>query len=263
MVEIAPSYLLKMDRAEEHLDVLGGEVRAFSESHPYAVRKRVEDKKDVWRLCFTATPNPRIGIIGADFLYNVRSGLDHLAAALVPAANRRSVMFPIFWHGVWEDPVEGESEEKRKARQRWNTVTREMKPGAIAVLKELQPYLGYTDRDPRAHLLSSLNRLSNKDRHSGLPVMAVGLGGSTMAWTMPDGSVGSSKDPEDGGLANDAKLHLPESAMDVQIKGTMVIAVRVAMPDGYITIPHHFQGILNFARSGVVDRLIPFIHLQR
>ena len=83
-------------------------------------------------------------------------------------------MFPIFWQGVWEPPVPGDDEERTKARQRWRTYTREMRPEAIAHLKWLQPPDTGGSND-RLDVLTVINRLSNTDRHSKLPVISTGL----------------------------------------------------------------------------------------
>jgi hypothetical protein len=66
-------------------------------------------------LVWTSTTAPPSGLA----LYNVRPGLDHLTAVLVPAPNRRSVMFPIFREGVWSIAYEkDESVEWTKAQER-------------------------------------------------------------------------------------------------------------------------------------------------
>ena len=89
-------------------------------------------KKRVHRFHFTRQPGDDVAIVAADFVYNIRSGLDHLAPALVPPAHRTSVMFPIFFQGVWDDPVDGENEQRLKERKRWRTTTRHMHPDARA-----------------------------------------------------------------------------------------------------------------------------------
>jgi hypothetical protein len=260
MSDVVPSYILKLDRAQEHLDVLKREIQTFVESHPYTVTKRREGKKDVWRLNFTPQLPPHVALVGADFVHNVRSALDHLAAALVPAARRDSTYFPILWERVWDPPVEEENKQAADDRAKWTTIVTKMKPGAVEVLKRLQPYAGYTPVSEYTHLLDSLNRLWNTDKHSRLPFMTEGLGNSTMIWTMADGTTQSVTDNLSGGLGDNAKLIDLRDVVDVKIKGTVVVAIRVAHPDGFIPLPYHFEGILDYARA-IVGWLVPYLHV--
>ena len=263
MSDLDPSYLLKLDWAQKHLDHLNAEIEAFSSSHPYTVAKRREGKTEVWRLTFTPALSTDVSLIGADFVHNVRSALDHLTAALVPASRRDKTYFPIFWEGVWDPPEEGDDAQALIDRSRWETIVKKMKPEAVAVLQGLQPYRGYTPQSEKTHLLSSLNRLWNADKHTRLPYVATGLSHATITFTLADGSAHVMVDEEPGGLGDDAKLTWGGSGrvVDVNITGTMEVAVRVAMPDGYISIGEHFQGILNYARNAVVSPLMPYVHV--
>ena len=260
MTDIVPSYILKLDRAQEHLHVFKSEIQAFVTSHPYAVAKRREGKEEVWRLRFTSQIPAHISLVGADFVHNVRSALDHLTAALVPASRRDSTYFPIFWEGVWGPAVEGEKKQVSDDRAKWNTITKKMKPEAVEILKTFQPYAGYTPVSEQTHLLDSLNRLWNTDKHSQLPFLVEALSNCAITWTKADGSIETFYDREPGGLGNDAKLPNPGGGVDVQIEGTVKVAIRVANPDGYIELPHHFDGIMDYARQ-VVLGLVPFIHV--
>jgi len=263
MSDMVPSYILKLDRAQEHLEILKGQIETFSDSHPYTVAKRREGKKEVWRLHFTSGPPTSVLLVGADFIHNVRSGLDHLAVALVPSSRRRKTSFPIFWGGVWEPPQKGEDEQTLKDRARWETIVEKMKPEAVAILKTLQPYRGYTPQSEETHLLYSLNRLWNTDKHTRLPFVVHALSNSTIRFTLNDGTTHTLVDREPGGLGDDAKLTWGGGGrvVDVQIKGTAEVAIRVAMPDGFIMLIEHFEGILNYARTEVVYPLIPYIHV--
>lgn len=263
MSDLVPSYILKLNWAQKHLDALKCEIEAFVNTHPYTVTKRREGKKDVWRLTFTSVLPSDISLIGSDFVHNVRSGLDHLTAALVPSARRDKTSFPIFWTGVWEPPEEGDDEQTLKDRARWETIVKKMRPEAVAILKALQPYRGYTPQSEHTHLLSSLNRLWNTDKHTQFPFVVSGLSHSTITFTLADGTVRTVVDELPGGLGDGAKLTWggPERVADVQITGTMEVAIRVAMPDGFIPLVYHFEGILDYARTEVVYPLIPYVHV--
>ena len=199
-------------------------------------------------------------MVAADFIYNIRSGLDHFAVALNPPKMRTHVGFPIFWEGVWENGIEGDDEERTKARERWNTCTREMQPGAIAVLKKLQPPENRRNTDFEIYFLEALNRLSNKDRHTHLPIMSVGLASSTCSWNLPDGSSGTGYDPRYWGMVQDnAELDLPEGAMDVEIRGTPKIAIRASGKKGDVEVPEYFERLISNVRERIFTPLFPFL----
>lgn len=144
MPQLVPSYLAKLSRTEKHLVDLEAAIKAFggstAETRPYTVRKRVEGKREVHRLHFTrSADNTEVPLIFADAIYNLRSSLDHLAGALVPSKDRRSVMFPILWRGVENPFVEREDEQRRKDRERWQSIAKRVQPGALTYLKRLQP----------------------------------------------------------------------------------------------------------------------------
>ena len=175
MADIIPSYLAKLTLgpkstssiSRDAIDLYGG---AGTPSHPYTLRKRVEghDKREVHRLHFTRSPaNTEIPLIAADAIYNMRSSLEHLIAALAPAKDRDRLTFPVYWRGVWEPVAEGDDQRRRKARHVWRAIDKALAPEAVAVLKRLQPP---DDAGPREedHDLRILNRLSNTDRHAEL-----------------------------------------------------------------------------------------------
>ena len=115
------------------------EIHRYTRRHPYRARPRMEGKRKVYRLEYTRQPDDELAVIAGDFVYNIRSALDHLAASMVPSKNRYSVAFPIFWQGVWENSIEGENEQRVKDRARWVSCTREMPDEAVAILKDCQP----------------------------------------------------------------------------------------------------------------------------
>jgi hypothetical protein len=259
MMKPKASFDLKMDRAEQHLRDLEAGLTAYSNRHPYEVRRRREGKRNVYRFHITEQPDPMLGLVAADFVYNVRSGLDHLAAALVPSKDRRSVMFPIFFEGVWGPAKDGDNEQRLKDRERWQTVTRRMHPDAVAILKGLQP------EDLRRHPAESLpgiialNRLSNTDRHTKLPVTATGLRDPRGTAVGPAGTAVAERFSDREGLQDGAELQVPKDTVKVEVQGTAVVLVRVAEPDGYVLIPDAFKGLLGDTRR-VIDALRPFLH---
>ena len=263
MADLIPSYLLKIDRAVEHLKEFKAIVTPYIDSHPYTVTHGREGRSEVHRLHFTSQIEPRARMIAADFVYNVRSGLDHFAAALNPPKMRTHISFPILWEGVWEPGVPSDNEERTKARERWNTSTREMQPGAVAILKGFQAAEGGLDDAGLIHHLVALNRLSNRDRHSQIPLMPVGLSGSVALWQLPDGQKqgGREKFGDWGMIEDDAEVGVPDGAMNVEINGTPKIAIRITAPNGNVEVPAYFDNLFDYVRNYVFTPLFPFLYV--
>lgn len=259
---IVPSYVQKVARAKEYLTDLKAEIAAYSSRKPYTVRERVQGKKTKTRtLVFTSDPaNTDIPIILADAIYNLRSALDHLMSSLVPSAKRTSVMFPIYWQGVWEPAIEGENPERTKDRQRWSSDTKKLPNEAVTFLKRLQP--ADTSGKDEIPILQLVNQLSNRDRHTKLPVVAAGLRHFVLGWTMPDGTVEyGGKSPEPGKFVeNNANLgEIPYRATDVEIEGTPVMVIRGSEKGRDVEIPVLLTEAIRLIENLVIRGLQPHV----
>jgi hypothetical protein len=259
---IIPSCLLKLERAEKHLVDFEQEISAFCDSHPYAVRDGMEGKRKVHRLHFSSRIDPRVFLIASDFLYNIRSALEHLACSLVPKSQWSHVGFPIFWHGVWDDPKPGENQERLDARQRWNTYVRFMDDGAVAILKTLQPRDGARDTDLDMHYLGILSRLSNTDRHKDLAIYALGLKEITVTYDVaPNSFIWRPLDADVNKVMHDGtELPVPPNAVNVQIEGRPIVAIRVTKPKGEVIVPAHFRAAFPKYRDQIIIPLLNFVN---
>ncbi len=259
MTTLVPSHIAKVARAKQHIADLDAAVADYAKTKPYEVRTRIEGKKKVRRLAFTASPaNTDIPLIAADAIYNLRSALDHLMASMVPKARRQSVGFPIFFRGVWETGPPGEEQQRVKLRGRWASETATLHPGAVAVLKRLQP--PDDAGDDAANLLRIINSLSNRDRHEKLPVIAAGLSTMMVRWTMADGRPQGGLSASKGGFFKDqAQIRdIPDVAMDVQITGVPLIAIRVREEKGYIELARLGRAP-SLIDEHVISPLTPFV----
>lgn len=213
-----PSFLGKLERADKHLEYLKAAIDDYAgidqSDRPYLAAKTVEGKQklDTFRVQFVRqVANTTVPFIAADAIYNMRSALEHLMAAMVSAKKRDSVTFPIFWRGVWLPDVPGDNTQRIKDRRRWTTIAGELPDGAIAYLKRLQP----PDEAPHAqtpHALRLLNQLSNNDRHTKLPLFAAGLDRSVLRNYLSDGTYIDGLAVPNAGcfFENGAKLNVPE-----------------------------------------------------
>jgi hypothetical protein len=265
---LVPSYVSKLGRAEKHLVELKEAIDDYAATNPYAVRQGIEGKKQktVHRLAFTADPaNTGIPLIAADVIYNLRSGLDHLMSCLVANKERSKVIFPIMFQGVWETPVPGEDAERMKLRERWTSDTKSLSKPALAILKALQPAEDTGD-DTNADRLRVLNSLSNRDRHERLPITVSGLADFTISLERSDGKTYKALPEQTIDFAKDnARIQIPEDSVNVQIKGTPLVVIRVgkdkAGRDRYLRLPMFLDEMPGFLKTRVIDPLIP--HVQR
>jgi hypothetical protein len=265
MTELFPSFLQKIGRAEKHLIDLDAAVTDYRDRHPYRVSETIEGKRKVKRrrAVFTEYPaNTDIPIIAADLIYNLRSGLDHLAADLA-SARRDSVMFPIFWQGVWEPQAEGENDQRVKDRQRWQTSTRNMRPEAVTILKSLQPRDEARHDDATFNAFGLINRLSNTDRHTKLPVTLGAITGIVGNYTMPDGTREEIIAPDTHGthaLKDGAEIKgIPYNAVYVNILGTPAVLISVSPDDGNIEVPDGLAQIIQAVRDRAISPLLPYV----
>jgi hypothetical protein len=234
MSTVVPSCVAKLGRAEKHLVELKEAIDAYAgstpDTHPYTVRKGVEGKKkpEVYRLHFRRSPaNTDIPLIAADIIYNLRSSLEHLIASMAPAKYRDSLMFPIFWRGVWDPCIDGENKQRRKDRERWAAIDRALPSKAVAHLKRLQPP---DDGGQEVHQLRLLNQLSNTDRHTKLPVTVGGLTNFMTRWYMQDGSDKIGIGSAHSGRVLEDKTEIkgaPKGAVNVEIVGTPLVSIRI------------------------------------
>lgn len=253
------SYDLKLDRAEKHLVEIEDLVSGYEGSHPYAVSTSIEgqQQRETHRLRFTDQPSSKLSLVVGDFVYNLRSALDHIRSALVPKNRERKGYFPIYFPGVWEEPVEGENVDRTKARARWRTDTKGVHPDALTILKRVQRHAALDEKkSPPA--LTLLNRIAIKDRHTKLPVVAIALAEVTGTCRRSDGVVYTLPTwSRLEGLSDGAKIGVPDGAVDVQIQGTPVVVVRVT--DGQaIRIPKMLREVILPGIREIIDDLRPY-----
>lgn len=264
MTAIVPSYVAKLGRAKKHLIDLEVEIARYAATKPYAVRDSVEGKKKrkVRTLKFTSHPaNTDIPPIAADAIHNLRSCLDHLMSALVAPKDRASAIFPIFFEDVWEPSIPGENAQRTKERERWASCTKTLGGDALAILKELQPP-DLSGKPRKINALVLINRLSNSDRHTKLPVIANGLDRAVTSWDMPDGrrQAKAAATPE-GFLEDQAEIrNVPHRAVNVQIEGTVTVAVRIEDNEwdqpGFAALPRDLLFAAEYIERHVLTDLV-------
>ncbi len=265
MGSVVPSYVLKMQRAEQHLAEAQRMIADYIDSHPYEVAKSVEDDQggSVRTLRFTKQPGDELAVVIGDFIHNIRSGLNHLAVACTPRENWRKVQFPIFARDPFErDPTTGQylqgSKDRSDARGAWSRHTAGMSPEAVAAIKWLQPFNSGL-YDLNLHGLLLLEDFSNADKHRELVIIASALRDPTITVTGLDGIPRPLTIP--GNANNGAQIGTISfpCEVNVEITGTPLVIAAVGEPLAYVELPGALVTILTACRDGVIPRLRPYV----
>jgi hypothetical protein len=113
-------FTAKLARAGQHLHTLEALIEEYRSTTAIELHRSVERRKVVWHLAIEKAPPVELALVLGDFLYNVRSTLDYLAVALLPAKHKRDAYYPILAERIWEIPEEpDEPRHLRDMRRRW------------------------------------------------------------------------------------------------------------------------------------------------
>jgi len=156
----------KIARALEHLESVKDCVADDIATYTHGLRKA--EGKETLDL---PEPSPLISIFVGDFLYQLRSTLDHLAFDIVKANRSRDIL-PVDWEErcqfpIWSDPLKS-GETIPLANGRFKNLPG-IPHGAHAIIESVQPYYPPNSRPTAANTsLGLLNKLSNIDKHRRL-----------------------------------------------------------------------------------------------
>jgi hypothetical protein len=267
------TWRLKIERAKQHLVELEKQIRIYSQRHPYRIRWERKPKRDAreWRcvLEITEKPDLELAVIIGDVIHNIRSALDHLAVAIAPSKRGSKASFPIATSDPWatKSPWHWWGICKDKPWKSFEKATRDMPKGAIAIIKQLQPYASWTPEpnvlyffpeepgtntvvaesaSPETHFLSVLSRLDNVDKHRDLIAIDGGPMRSmlTLSMTGGDAFIPWKKDvlvPYVNGtvvheMTFDRPIAQPDTEMEMHIDGTLHVVVNIGGPERYADV---------------------------
>lgn len=276
------SWWLKLLRAHEHLEQIEGELRRYSDSHPYrAIRTRQPDQDSYhWRfeLVMTDKPKPELGVMIGDFFHNLRAALDHVVSAHVPPTRRDASSFPIRLHDPWEQDSRGRYIRPDKARRSFDNAVAGLSSNAVALIKDLQPYRRgpANPNDPKAvykDVLAVVSKIDNIDKHRQVTTTLEGVesvrtqvlisGNDVSDRLRADGALLETNTPErmvktdtpvTMFIANSPDM--PESEVQVNVSGTAVVAVYVEDFGVYYRTPVTLRGAMDYVGDKV---LLPFL----
>lgn len=224
---------MKLKRAQHHLRDINAHVRALVGPNQQSGRVRVERTKNkrtpfVYYLDLDIPEDEMLPVLIGDYLFNLRSALDHIAVANVPSRRKSKASFPIFTADVWAPvpPKCMNAEEVARKQQEWTSKITGMKPKVLAVIKSAQPYVlaAQVRDDVENNALALLSAFENADKHRELVIVAHGLAHPFKGTidgrveTFPGVAVNQM-------LRNGAILHRSNREVDVQITGSVKIAM--------------------------------------
>jgi hypothetical protein len=159
----------KLARADEHLQSLHREIRAFLGTNPYAfgISLDMEQSRSVFSTLLVTPPPTRLGPVFGDYIHNLRCALDHLAwrfaqvkySGVIPEDAERQIQYPI---------------GKDLAAFRSQAVMAHLTHAQIAFMERFQPKQHRPD-----DLLFLLRELSNADKHRVMHPIAVSVANQT------------------------------------------------------------------------------------
>ncbi|MGA8364468.1 MAG: hypothetical protein WB709_08090 [Solirubrobacteraceae bacterium] len=222
-----PSHRLKLQRADEHLADIDRLTEPLRERREYPVVETMKPYKKgpLWDYVLDldeVQPPERLPILMGDYLFNVRSALDHLAVALAPRKYRRKVSFPI--HQT--DPLARDHTSgyylNAEAASRWLALCDRLPDNCIAPLMALQPYQAAALHGHRAehHALVLLGGFQNADKHRELIDAPVGL---SKAEVEVNGETSYAVPTFQNGTR--VVFDAPEK-VDVKVKGVAVVGIK-------------------------------------
>ncbi|QVI30121.1 hypothetical protein MN2019_12975 [Mycolicibacterium neoaurum] len=216
----------KLEHAWRHFDALASVTMDFVRAGPLTFETVPATERGTnWLRCELRVTHPDklIALMFGDFLHNLRGALDHSLTAIDPQAGRK-VNFPVClteaefdgWAPKWINP--GGS------------------AGALAALRQYQPFHAADGLDPEDYVLRIVARLSNTDKHRLLNLTPVGVSDemppdltieATAAVVSFEYLLQHGQSLEEHQTALFVELSVPVTEASVEITGTIPIAVSI------------------------------------
>lgn len=253
---------LKLARAEEHLQSVMQTVGSLESAQCEMIPEESPQHKNYGVLRINLTPKPpaALSAVIGDFLFNVRSALDHLVWQLVIANGGTpgtSNMFPIA-----PDPKNFRDEEKRQR-------LRGVAPEAQALIEQMQPY--HTGNEA----LQILSRLHNIDKHQTLHITTAVARHTAVEWSDVEGPVLGmvieNEELRDGAIFGDLAMPFLSDAMrerffNIVTRGRAAVFIAFDDPDAEelekLRVDAVLKRILDFVSNKVVPRFGQFLQVR-
>jgi hypothetical protein len=198
-------------------------------------------------------PPPLLPILIGDYMFNVRSALDHLAVAITPRKYRRKMSFPI----LTADPLACDDSGNyldAEAAHRWLSLQAWLPDDRFARLKALQPYAAsaLNGKPAENHPLALLSAFQNADKHRELINAIAGLAEAEIdcddeVIRVRDGDI----------LQHRAMLVRERRKMEVKVEGVPLLGL--ARSDHVWSFDLLIKKLTAFVADEVLPRLEPLL----
>jgi hypothetical protein len=254
------SWWLKFDRAQVHLENLQAAVAPYTAGRKHNVTRAVESSAlpTLWtyRVWFSVEPDQRWGTLVGDYLFNMRSALDHIAVMLNPPRMKdKLIYFPMYRDDPWrfQEGTRRYVERDPVNRRNFSYSIKNMADEAQDIIHEVQPYtVAAAEGKPvDDYALVGLKRLNDTDKHRRMLVVNSGCDGARVTYLHPDGHVveAAYAFPNEAAAANGAKLMDLPFEVEVEFMGSLSIGF------GRRAQPVHKMDLLE-AVSRLVQRIL-------
>jgi hypothetical protein len=182
---VEESWHVKLRRADQHLNEFEREYARYrSKTHAHDVVFEIQAHPDlgqivVCNLSLLGTDSQWLSAIAGDFVFDVRSALDHIAVAFTSRGLESKVEFPIL------EKRFRVGRDKRKA-DLFAERTQGMPKDVKAFLLRMQPFS--KPQTMPSQLLSTLNKLCNRDKHRKLLILPLWIKDPAIVFTDSGGT---------------------------------------------------------------------------
>lgn len=254
------SWQLKLRRAKEHLENICARLAVIApEPRDRTFRIEKERRADgnwYYSVHLDLVTDEMLPVVIGEFLFNVRSALDHIACATA----HPKAQFPIFTDNIWNANAQGEEAQRlKRLRAKFDRWTKGMEPEVLAIVKWAQPCNALNPPTaPENAALSVLNLFQNADKHSELSVIVGGAGKATSRIDgFDDYDLSAAAEAKFGtsGLLPDGGVFLAfGKEVDVKFEGRVEIALRCGNEPIHRPLPETLVDIFAEA-SAVIDEI--------
>jgi hypothetical protein len=234
--------MLKLERAEEHLDTLDARIGEYLVGKPYTSIREYDPQHDTRPagIRITKQPPTSLALVIGDYLHNLRSGLDHLAWQLVIASGGQPstrTEFPIYKDSaVYQRGTGGV------------VIYPFLAPDVGTFIESLQPY--HRGEDAVLHPLWVLHELSNIDKHRTLHIASMWISRGERF------TLGQRAGTDE--IVFFFRGNPGQSEMDVEIQSAL--SITLTEPTHFMSMPvvGLLQQSLRFVRETIIPGLAPF-----
>jgi len=219
-------------------------VAAATEEQNVRMQKvRSDGDEWIYTVHHDAVVDPAFPAVLGDFLFNLRSALDHIAAAnrLKPTAKSP---FPLFHDPIGQAAVPGEPAKYKSYRNAWAQIRANTNPAVFRAMDAAQPFNAPAGVAPTTTALAVLNDLQNRDKHASLTVVTSGIK-DIKCWVVTPYGNHPIRDPKlpPGMFPNGADIFHDKRDLDIRARGSVALSISAGPNSKYFPLPVSFEDV--------------------